>query len=204
VVGIATFGVPTFYASANARIINHAKGSTFKNLAEIPHHRVGIVLGCSPKTGSHPNPFFVGRINAAVALYNAGKVDRLLVTGDNGRQNYDEPTAMKEALVAQGIPALHISMDFAGFKTLDSMVRARKVFGLTDATIITDDFHIARSLYFAEGAGIQAVGYPSVAAQNRFTGSIEFREVLARGLAVIDRDVLHSKPKFLGKRETIP
>lgn len=198
------FGVPTFYGVANARVVSLARGNTFRSTSKIPYHRVGIVLGCSPKTRSHPNPFFEGRINAAVALYEAGKVDRLLVTGDNGRPNYDEPTAMKEALMAKGIPTAHITKDFAGFRTLDSMVRARKVFGLTDATIITDDFHIARSLYFAEGAGIQAIGYPSKAVKNRFAASTEFREVLARGLAIVDRDVLHSQPKFLGKPETIP
>ena len=137
-------------------------------------------------------------------LYKANKVDRLLVSGDNGSIGYDEPTAMEEALIAKGVPAEHIKKDFAGFHTLDTMVRASKIFGLTEATIITDDFHMARSIYLAEGSGIKADGFPSKAAQNLTTRSVELREIIARGGAVIDQEVLHTSPKFLGKQESIP
>ena len=163
-----------------------------------------MVLGCSPRVGHYRNSFFEGRISAAASLYKAGKVDRLLVTGDNGHQGYDEPTAMEEALVKRGVPVEHITKDFAGFRTLDSMVRAKRVFGLNDATIITDDFHMARSIYFANGAGLSVDGFPSKAGLNPMTTKTEFREVLARGLAVIDQEVLHTEPKFLGKHESIP
>lgn len=196
--------IPAFYAFANARVLQAGEGKTFEDVEAIPHHRVGIVLGCSPMIGQYKNSFFTGRIAAAASLYKAGKVDRLLVTGDNGRQGYDEPTAMEEALIVRGVPKEHITKDFAGFRTLDSMVRAKKVFGVNDATIITDDFHLARSIYFAESVGINSDGFPSKAGLNAATTRTEVREVLARGLAVIDQEVLHSQPKFLGKQETIP
>ena len=200
---IAMLIVPTFFAFANARILASGKGKIFGDVASVPHHRVGIVLGCAPTVGQFQNPFFLGRIQAAAELYRSGKVDRLLVSGDNGSKDYDEPTAMEAALVAKGVPIEHITKDSAGFRTLDTMVRAHEVFGLTDAVIITDDFHMARSLYFASGAGILADGYPSKARLNSMTASTEFREVLARGRAVLDQDILHAGPKFLGKQETI-
>ncbi len=200
--GLLTF--PGFIAVANAQILRDAKGRTFEDVQSIPHHRVGIVLGCSPTIGRVKNPYFVGRINAAVTLYRAGKVDRLLVSGDNGRPSYDEPTAMEQALIHLGIPKAHITKDFAGFCTLDTMVRAGKVFQLTDATIITDDFHVARSLYFAHGAGIAADAFPSVGISSPDLSPTEIREILARGQAVLDHTILQKQPKFLGKHESIP
>jgi SanA protein len=197
---ICLLTIATFLALANARILTYI----YLDAARIPHHRVGIVLGCAPTTDSHPNPFFVGRINSAAMLFHAGKVDRLLVSGDNGTKGYDEPLAMTEALIAKGMPVDRIMKDCAGFRTLDSMIRAKKVFGLNEATIITDDFHMARSLYFADGAGMRCDGFASRAVPNPTSGSIEFREILARGRAVLDQDILHASPKFLGKPQTIP
>lgn len=196
--------VPGFIGIANARVLSAGNGHIYEQIKDLPHHRVGIVLGCSPRIGRVKNYYFIGRINAAAELYKAGKVERLLVSGDNAHTNYNEPAAMEDALVEKGVPREHIVKDYAGFRTLDTMVRANKVFGLTDATIITDDFHMARSIFFAEGAGLKADGYPSRAGFNAAMTPTEFREVLARSQAVIDQDFLHSGPKFLGKLEPIP
>lgn len=201
--GILILSVPGFLGFANAMVLNSGRGRIFEDIRAVPHHRVGIVLGCAPVIGGYQNPFFAARINSAAELYKAGKIDRLLVSGDNGRKDYNEPTAMEKALIAQGVSKEHIAKDYAGFRTLDTMVRAKKVFGLTNATIVTDDFHMARSIYYAEGAGLNADGYPSKAAEGPMTKSAEFREVLARGRAVLD-EVLHTDPKFLGKLQTIP
>ena len=200
---IAILMIPAFLAFANVLILSSSKGKVFADVTTVPHHRVGIVLGCAPTVGQFQNPFFLGRIQAAAELYRSGKVDRLLVSGDNGSKGYDEPTAMEAALIAKGVPIEHIAKDFAGFRTLDSMVRAKEVFGLNDAVVITDDFHMARALYFANGAGISADGFPSKARESTLTRSTEFREILARGRAVLDQDILHASPKFLGKQETI-
>ncbi len=201
---LGLFAFPGFIAFANSQVLRSAEGRIFEDIQSIPHHRVGIVLGCSPTIGKSKNPYFIGRISAAVKLYEAGKVDRLLVSGDNGRLTYDEPTAMEQALIAKGVPKNHITKDFAGFRTLDTMVRANKIFRLTDATIISDDFHVARSLYFAQAAGITADAYPSIGMRNANMSSTEVREILARGQAVLDETILQSQPKFLGLQETIP
>jgi SanA protein len=201
---IALGSVPGFIGIANARVLAAGNGHIYEDINTLPNHRVGIVLGCSPRIGRAKNYYFEGRIKAAAELYKAGKVERLLVSGDNAHSNYNEPSAMEDALVDKGIPREHIVKDYAGFRTLDTMVRANKVFGLTDATIITDDFHMARSIFFAEGAGMKADGYPSRSGLTGFITSTEFREVFARGQAVIDQDLLHSEPKFLGKLEAIP
>jgi len=195
--------VPGFYGFASARVLASANGKICEDISKAPHHRVGIVLGCSPTTGRFKNPFFQSRMNMAARMFHAGKVDRLLVSGDNGRVGYDEPSAMAQALVERGVPNSAITKDFAGFRTLDTMVRAKKVFGVDEATIITDDFHLARSIYFANGAGIEALGVQCKSASNQNTRSVKFREVLARGLAVVDQEILHSQPKFLGRPEVI-
>lgn len=180
-----------------------AKGKVCSDVAAVPHHRVAIVLGTSPRYHGAPNPYFTGRIEAVAKLYFAGKVQRILVSGDNGQLTYDEPRAMKKALVDRGVPAEAITKDCAGFRTLDTMVRAKKVFGLNDATIVTDDFHMARSLYYAKSAGLEADGFTSRTLSPKVTQSVRFRETLARACAVLDVDVLHVGPKFLGKPEPI-
>lgn len=192
-----------FFGIANARVLASAKGRVCSEVSKIPHHRVAIVLGTSPRYHGAPNLYFTGRIEAAAKLYFAGKVQRILVSGDNGQLTYDEPRAMKKALVEHGVPPEVITKDCAGFRTLDSMVRAKKVFGLNDATIVTDDFHMARSLYYARSAGLDADGFTSRTLSPRITQSVRFRETLARACAVLDVDVLHVGPKFLGKPEPI-
>ena len=115
----------------------NARHKNFVNAVNVPYNKVGLVLGTSPKMPSgKPNFYFTSRINAAATLYKSGKVSYLLVSGDNGSRNYDEPTAMRDALIAAGVPAKAIYLDYAGFRTLDSVVRAREIFGQTSITII--------------------------------------------------------------------
>lgn len=188
----------------NAVVLVSAKGHVFSDPAEIPVHRVAIVLGTSPRYNHATNPYFAGRIDAAAKLYKAGRVQRILVSGDNSSFDYDEPTAMQKALVREGIPIGHICKDYAGFRTLDSMVRAKKVFGLDDATVVTDDFHLPRSMYYAQCAGIRVDGFPAAHLPNSWTRNLRYREALARCRAVLDTTVLQTGPKFLGKPEQIP
>lgn len=186
-----------FFVLANQIVLRAANGHIYEDINQVPKHRVGIVLGCSPHFA-----FFRKRMDAAAELYKAGKVERLLVTGDNGTQGYNEPAEMLKALQQRGVPKEHLVADYAGFRTLDSMVRANKVFDLTDATIITDDFHLARSIFYAEDAGLTADGFPSHANSANQT-RIELRELLARGRAILDK-ISHAQPKYLGKKEIIP
>jgi SanA protein len=165
---------------------------------------VALVLGTSPKVDLWDNPFFVGRIDAAAALYHAGKVQHLLVSGDNGRRTYDEPSAMRDALIAQGVPAKSITLDYAGFRTLDSMARAHAVFGLTRCTIVSDDFHLPRSIYLAQAHGIDAVGFASRPVPWKWAKKTRIREIASRVAAWIDVSILRTKPKFYGPKVEIP
>lgn len=130
---VAAGGV-LFYA--NRLIVNASQHLTWNAIQAVPAREVGLVLGAKPG-----NRYFIRRINTAAALYHAGKVKWLLVSGDNGQKEYDEPSAMQQALIAKGVPEAAIFCDYAGFSTLDSVVRARKVFGENRITIISQAFH---------------------------------------------------------------
>src|SRR4051812_44765415 len=124
-------------AGSSAWVLWGAKGRTYSAVSKIPENEVGLVLGTSPTLGTWQNPYFEGRMDAAAKLYHAGKVRHLLLSGDNGTRGYDEPTAMKDALISRGIPESALHLDYAGFRTLDSMARAQAVFGVRELTIIT-------------------------------------------------------------------
>ncbi len=138
-------------------------------IARLPTFEVGMVLGTAPfvrrwpARALEPNPTFEARLDAAAALWRAGKVKFLIVSG-NGAGRYDEPTAMRAGLIERGVPAGAIYRDSAGFRTLDSILRARDVFGLRRLVIISQDFHIARALFLARAAGIQAWGFEAATA----------------------------------------
>ncbi len=167
--------------------------------ADLPLNDVALVLGTSAFTRGHArNPHFEHRITAAAQLFQAGRVRHLLLSGDNGTRGYDEPAEMQQSLEAQGIPATSLTRDDAGFRTLDSMVRARKVFGLRRLTIVTDRFHCARAVFLARHFGLEAVAYPSEEVSLQFSLKSRLREWLADVKACLDVYVLHTQPKFLG------
>jgi SanA protein len=172
-------------------------------LTAIPSQPVGLVLGTSPMIGAYQNAFFERRMNAAARLFKSGKVEKLLVSGDNGTRGYDEPTAMRMALVRRGIPADKVVLDYAGFRTLDSVVRAKKVFGIDRCTIVTDDFHLPRALYIAQEEGLDAVGYQTDPLPRDVSRWTYTREVGARALVWIDLHILDRQPRFLGSKESI-
>jgi SanA protein len=165
----------------------------------LPHQRVGLVLGCSPvlKSGA-PNWYFENRVAAAATLYQARKVDYLLVSGDNHIATYDEPTAMKQALVRLGVPEDRIVLDYAGFSTLDSIVRAKKVFGISEVCVITQRDHALRAIYIARANGIRAVGFPAKDVSTIRGLRTRVRESLARVRTLLDVHLLGREPHFLG------
>lgn len=167
----------------------------------VPKHPVGLVLGCGPtlRDGGE-NWYFRNRMDCAAAVFRAGRVDHLLVSGDNSRVDYDEPTAMKEALVERGVPAERIVLDYAGFSTLDSVVRAREVFGQETLLIISQRDHVLRAVYLAEAHGIEAVGVAASEVGFRTGWKTDLREGLARVRAVLDVKLLNRRPHFLGPR----
>jgi SanA protein len=143
-------------------------------------------------------------MEAAAKLYQSGKVRHLLVSGDNHVIGYDEPTDMRDALAAAGVPTNAITRDYAGFRTLDSVVRAQSVFGLTNFTIVTEEFHCPRALWIARQHGLNAVAFaaPDLLSK-RWTLRVKAREALARVLCGLDLYVLKRQPKFPGPPEPI-
>ena len=186
----------------SARRIERRTASTLApDLAALPHKRVGLVLGCAPLLSSgRPNWYFEKRSEAAAAVFAAGKVEFLLVSGDNHRAGYDEPTAMKDALVKRGVPADRVVLDHAGFSTLDSVVRAEKVFGLSEFCVISQRDHAQRAVYIAQTKGIAAVAYPAKDVSARQGLRTRLRESLARVRTLLDLHVLGRKPRFLGPK----
>lgn len=170
----------------------------FAELEQVPYNRVGLVLGTGPTTvRGRPNPYFVGRIQAAAKLYQAGKVDYLLVSGDNSSRYYDEPTAMRNALIALGVPQGRIYRDYAGFRTLDSVVRAREVFGEQRFTIISQRFHNERAVFIARVRGLKAIGFSAPDVPEGWSNT-RFREPLARAQMALDL-LLNRQPRYLGE-----
>lgn len=166
-------------------------------LEHVPTAEVGVVLGCSPRTpDGRANLFFSARMRAASDLFRAGKVKRLIVSGDNGSATYDEPTAMRDALVELGVPAANIERDFAGFRTLDSMVRAKEVFGVRRTVVVSQAFHAERAVFLARAYGVEAYGYAAADVGGTEGLKVRAREVLSRIAAVLDVYVLHTRPRF--------
>ncbi len=189
--------------TANYAISKNAEGKTFYNVSKIKKNKVGLVLGTSKylKNG-YLNLYFKYRIDATVKLYKQGKIDFVLVSGDNSSKTYDEPSNFKSELIKRGIPANRIFLDYAGFRTLDSIVRAKEIFGQTDITIISQKFHNERAIFLAEKHGIGAIGFNAKDVNIKHGILTKIREYFARTKAFVDI-LFEVKPKFLGKKITI-
>lgn len=194
-----------FVLFANLRILNAHKDRLYTDVGQIPARETGLVLGASRVlSDGRLNLHFSSRMDAAAKLYHAGKIKRVIVSGDNGRRTYDEPTMMKEDLITRGVPASAIICDYAGFRTLDSVIRARQVFGLKDCIIITQRYHNTRALEIAGATGLDALGFCAKDVGFRHSVRTELREVASRTVAVLDLYVWHRRPRFSGPPEPLP
>lgn len=191
-------------AWANWRVESSTEARIYVSADKTPKRKVGLVLGTTPKIHGIPNLFFERRLDAAAALYKAGKVRCLLVSGDHGTRYYNEVSAMRKGLIRRGVPDARIAMDHAGFRTLDSLVRARRVFGVTSAVVVSDGFHLPRALYLADQNGIDAVGLSSVPVPASVAPWPAMREVAARVLLLIDVHILGRGPRLLGPHVALP
>lgn len=183
----------------NIRIISFAKDRLYDNTADIPHNHAALLLGTSP-TGRHggPNPFFYARIRACAALYASGKIDKIIVSGDNRRVTYNEPLEMKKALMEAGVPVEDIILDYAGFRTFDSVIRAKEVFGQSSFIVVSQRFHNERAVFIAGKKGIDAIGFNAGDVGLRYGFMTYFRECFARCKVFLDL-VVGMKPHFLGE-----
>ncbi|MFF9024407.1 SanA/YdcF family protein [Streptomyces eurythermus] len=170
-----------------------------RTTADVPRAEVAVVFGAGLWHGK-PSPYLAHRLDAAVTLYRAGRIEVVLVTGDNSREDYDEPDAMRSYLTAHGVPDRRIVSDYAGFDTWDSCVRAKRIFGVDRAVLISQDFHIRRAVALCEAAGVDSYGV-GVAAEHDVTWYYGgTRELFAAGKAALDA-VFRPDPRFLGPRE---
>lgn len=203
-IGIGLIAGVFFIVYTNSAINHDSTPFVTQDIESLSQHRVGLVLGTSERTMTgRDNPYFVNRIKAAVDLYEANKIEKILVSGDNAQVSYNEPQAMKEALLAQNIPEQDIVLDYAGFRTLDSVIRAREVFGQTDIIIVSQEFHVKRAVYIARTRGIDAEGFIADGVPLSSDVRTQIREILARTQAWSDVHILNRQPKFLGEKEMI-
>ena len=199
-VAVAVFSVVLISSLLINKHINDSfENEIYSEIDTIPHNHVALLLGTAKTFQGRMNLYFTTRINATAKLYSAGKVDKIIASGDNSRKNYDEPSDMKEALIKAGVKADDIYLDYAGFRTLDSVVRLKKVFNIHQVTIISQKSHCQRALFIAKEHGLKAIAF--TASDVIYPGKIklQIREYLARVKAWLDVMILNKKPKYLGK-----
>lgn len=167
---------------------------------DVPQRFAAIVPGCRVYPDGTPSAMLEDRLAAALELYRAAKVRKILVSGDHGAASYDEVGAMRRWLEERGVPGEDVFQDHAGFRTRDTMLRAEAVFEVRDAIVCTQEFHLARSVFLARRAGIDAVGVPADRRAYRAMGINRLRETYARAAAFLDARLLHTGPRFYGPK----
>jgi SanA protein len=177
-----------------------ASDKVFNLTEEIPYNKVGLFLGTGKiLSNGRINLYYKYRIDAAVELFKGGKIDYILVSGDNSTKDYDEPSTIKEDLIKNGVPANRIFLDYAGFRTLDSVVRCKEIFGQSSITIISQQFHNERAIYIAKRKDIDAVGFNAQDVNVSYGFKTQIREKFARVKMVLDL-IFGKNPKFLGEK----
>lgn len=176
-----------------------AVGRIYSTTERLPAARVALVLGCAQKTANgRENLYFRYRMDACEALYAANKVEYFLLSGDNSRVGYDEPSDMKEALVARGLPAERLICDYAGFSTLDSVLRAKTIFLTEELLVVSQEFHVARAIYLGRQNEMVMIGFAASDVAGVHGVKTNWREKLARVKALIDVNLTKRQPKFGG------
>ena len=188
---------------ANVSVIRASRLYVTDDINKLNSVKVGLVLGTSRNVkGGSRNTFFFNRIDAAVELFESGKIKYIIVSGDNGEKDYNEPQDMREELVKKGIPDSVIFLDYAGFRTLDSVIRAREIFGQKTFIIISQKFHNERAVYLARKNGIEAYGYNAKEVEPMQGVKTKVREFFARDKVFVDL-LFGVDPKFVGEKVKI-
>jgi len=177
----------------------------YTEIKDLPQKKAALLLGTAKYVAKgKKNYFYVYRIRAAVALWKAGKVKAILVSGDNETKYYNETARMQKDLIKAGVPKKYIALDYAGFRTLDSVVRAEAVFDLEDYIIVSQQFHLERALFIAKAKGQNVIGFAAKdIAGTKAANKMMAREYLARIKAFLDVYLLNTQAKFYGKKEKV-
>lgn len=188
-----------FIAWANYRIISYSRPYIYSDSNQLKETGVALLLGTSRYApGGGENLYFRNRIDAASELFKKGVISNILVSGDNGQVEYNEPREMRRALEEAGVPDSAVTLDYAGFRTYDSVIRAKKVFGQKRLIIISQRFHLQRALYIARKNGMEAVGFEAGAVPSSYSYMTNFRELFAKVQALLDVHLIKPDPRFLG------
>jgi len=185
--------------------INKAGSPIYSTVKEVPPKKAALLLGTSKYIAKgKKNYFYTYRIEAAVALWRAGKIKAIVVSGDNASKYYDETTRMYNDLIKAGVPARFIAKDDAGFRTLDSVMRAEAIFDLKDYIIISQRFHLERALFLAHAKGQKAIGFKAKDLRGTPAAyKMQTREILAKTKAFLDVYLLDTQPKFYGEKKRV-
>jgi SanA protein len=190
--------------ACNIWVVQSTEARVYEDISQVPHNKVALVLGTSSRlVGGAPNPFFVNRMTRAAELYKQNKVEHFILSGDNRTVYYNEPETMRGALMALGVPDSIITLDFAGLRTFDSIVRSKEIFGQDSITIITQPFHSYRALFISDRVNVHAVSIVASEPDTDKAFSVYIREYFARTKAVLDLYLLNTQPKHLGEKEPL-
>jgi SanA protein len=185
----------------NNSIKSFSAAYLYRDVTSIPKNKTGLLLGTSKKLpDGRENLYFNYRIDAAFELLQAKKIDYLIISGDNGTDDYNEPRDMKDELVSKGIPDSVIFLDYAGFRTLDAVVRCKEIFSQRAITVISQKFHNERAVYIARHKDIEAIGFEAKDVDKYHGFKTRIREYFARVKVFIDLFLLHTGPRFLGEK----
>ena len=191
-------------AYANLTAIWASRGRLYSDVTNLPETEVGLVFGTTDRVNGRENLYFRYRIDAAVRVWKSGKIRTIIVSGDNRSQYYNEPEKMRQALVERGIPANRIVSDFAGLRTLDSVVRAKEIFGASEILVISQQFQNERAIYLAQANGIEARGFNARDVDTQGGLKTKVREIGARVKMWLDVNFLDTQPAHLGEKISLP
>ena len=190
----------TVLLASELLIVAKAKDKIFTNVEDVPTNEIGLLLGTSKYANNGlKNLYFIYRTQAAAELYKSGKVKKVLISGDNSTENYSEPEDMQAELIGLGVPAEAIVLDYAGFDTYDSVVRASQIFGQQKFTIISQQFQNERAIYIAQAFDLDVIAFNAQAVPIGVAPRVYIRERLARIKMMLDL-FIKSDPKFLGDK----
>ncbi len=196
-------GLPLLMIYISHKRIESYGAYLYPNLEAVPPFDVALLLGTTKSVFGRPNRFYQYRLQAVADLYFAGKIKAVLISGDNAQRSYNEPIDMKNDLLNLGLPERVLTLDYAGFSTLDSVLRAKHIFGQSRLLVVSQPFHCKRAIYIARRHQIDAYGFPAKDVTGPAAQRTYSREYLARVKALLDVEILNSQPKFLGKREIV-
>lgn len=196
-------GLPLLLLYISHRRIESYSVYLYSSLELVPQFDVALLLGTTKSVFGHPNRFYQYRLQAVAALFFAGKIKAILISGDNAHKSYNEPIDMKNDLLKLGIPEGVLTLDYAGFSTLDSVLRAKRIFGQNRLLVVSQPFHCKRAIYIARRHRIEAYGFAAKDVTGPAAQKTYSREYLARVKALLDVEIFNSQPRFLGAPETV-